>query len=305
MSSYFSYRSQKKLRIKEEKNPNMYVGVNIDWATVKFRDETHWPELLETPFGDQPNTPTGNGNPTIPEESTDVVPFSEGGDTAAAKSKRDRSAMRDHAADKSQFADRGKTHVSTLFKTKFTNSTDEPQEYTMKTEKTTHSSCTTEIENSWSKSFEMGISLKTPGEIMEANAGYSREISLTNTEGQTFEEELTWGVESQISVKAGHVAEASLVVNEKKYRGDFFIHSTVQGMVYVTFTNKRDNNALVKATGNNIADIVEWYLKRKSRINIEFNYVKVDNDVVKITTKGRCNYRFGINQEVLVTQKPI
>ncbi len=39
----------------------------------------------------------------------------------------------------------------------------------------------------------MSLNLKTPGEIFEANAGYSRELSLSNTSGETLEEELTWG----------------------------------------------------------------------------------------------------------------
>ena len=55
--------------------------------------------------------------------------------------------------------------------------------------------------------------------MFEANAGYHREFTLTNTDGETFEEELSWGVESCIRVKPEHVAEARLVVTERKQCG--------------------------------------------------------------------------------------
>ena len=279
-------RKQRRLRQKEEKNPNMYVGVNIDWSNVKFHDESQWPRLLEASFDDDAN------------KNKEKQPLN------GADSEEPTQAVTP-VYDVRQRAQHGETHVSTLFNTKFTNSTDEDQEYTIKTEKTTRSECTTEIENSWSRSWEMGISLKTPCEIFEANAGYSREVSLTNTQGQTFEEELNWGVESLIKVKAKHVAEASLVVNEKKYSGDFLVESRIQGMVYITFTNHRDNNALIKATGEEIAAIVSWYILRQRRKSLSYPYVQVDGDVVKISTKGSCNFRFGINQEVHVKQTPI
>ena len=47
----------------------------------------------------------------------------------------------------------------------------------------------------------MDVKLTTPGSILEANAGFHRELSLTEIEGQTIEEELTWAVDSQIEVR--------------------------------------------------------------------------------------------------------
>jgi hypothetical protein len=66
-------------------------------------------------------------------------------------------------------------------------------------------------------------------QVFEANAGYKREFSLTNVEGETFEEELSWGVESLIRVNAQHVADASLVVEEKRQNGSFEIETRIRG----------------------------------------------------------------------------
>ena len=47
----------------------------------------------------------------------------------------------------------------------------------------------------------MDVKLTTPCSILEANAGFSREMSLTNTRGETIDEELKWSVDSEIEVR--------------------------------------------------------------------------------------------------------
>ena len=81
--------------------------------------------------------------------------------------------------------------------------------------------------------------------MLEANAGYRREQSLTSVDGEVFEEELTWGVESQIHVQPQHVAEATLTVDERRLAGSFVVETRMRGTVYVSFTCPRDNNAQV------------------------------------------------------------
>ena len=102
------------------------------------------------------------------------------------------------------------------------------------------------------------------GAVLEANAGYYQEETLTNSAGQTFEEELTWGVDSLIKVESNHVAEAQLVVNAKKRSGDFIIVSRIWGPVFVNFTYIRENNTQLKATctGQDIYEILKASYKR-------------------------------------------
>ena len=95
--------------------------------------------------------------------------------------------------------------MSVLFRTKFKNMTDRQQEYTMKTEKTTKSALITEVESGYTRGVEMSVTLKTPGELLEANAGYRREYSLTHLSGESFEEELHWGVDSVIKVRSIYI----------------------------------------------------------------------------------------------------
>lgn len=264
-------RSQKRLYEKERLKPKNYLGLKIDWSDVKFQDVTKWPRIDQEKF----------------EEEEKEKKF---GDITDLSLKPD---------------DGGKTKVSILFSTKYTNDTTDLQEYTMRTEKTTRSTVETSVETSYTRGMEMSVSLKTPGEILEANAGYSSENSLTNTEGQSFEEEVSWGVESVIKVKPGHIAEAQLVVNEKKFSGKFEITSKIKGTVYVTFTKIKDNNSFVKMTGNDISDIVQKHINMQKRINQAPDFVNVDNDTITVTTKGNCLFRYGVKQSVIVHQEAI
>lgn len=199
------------------------------------------------------------------------------------------------------------THANVLFQTKFTNNTNDEQEYTMKTEKTTSSSCSTSIETGFTKGYEMSITLKTPCEVLEANAGYKNEMSLTRSEGQSLEETLTWGVESQIRVKRGHVAEAMLVVNEQKRNGDFTIISRISGTVLVRFTDIRSNNQAFRFISNSIYGILEKYadMERRKGHALDFVTFEQESDTVIVNTKGTCRFKFGVKQEVQVDQKPI
>jgi len=55
--------------------------------------------------------------------------------------------------------------ASVLFQTRFKNNTKADQSYTMKTEKKTRTSMTTSVEHGFTKGIEMGLLLKTPGEV--------------------------------------------------------------------------------------------------------------------------------------------
>jgi len=264
-------KKERSFKEKEKKRPGSCIHETIDWSEVKFTDITKWPRGVD--------------------------------DDGAKSDKNDNSITR--ARMETARPEGGNTSASVLFRTKFTNDTEGSQEYTMKTEKTTRSACTTEVESGFTHGYEMSVALKTPCEIFEANAGYHREMSLTNIDGQTFEEELTWGVESTIQVSKDTIAEATLVVQEKKCSGEFEIETKIRGTVYVSFTNLRDNNSAIKMCANDIADIVEKHVLMERRKGESCDHVDIDNSVVTVRTKGKCKFQFGIEQEVVVHQEPI
>lgn len=191
-----------------------------------------------------------------------------------------------------------------LFHTTFSNKTDKPQKYHFETQRSTRSSCTVEVEKGFTRGVEMSINLKTPGEIMEANAGFTRELSLVNIEGQTIEEELSWGVNSEMTVPQGTRAQAKLVITEEEYKGSFSLHTNITGRVRVVFTNLKDNNSFLKAVEADVYQVIEWGVRERMIIadNVE---VRSKDKLVVITTKGKCQFTYGIKQDVEVNQFPL
>ena len=265
-------RRQKKLLKKDRKHKHAkYLGKQIDWTDVVFENKTIWSNLERASFdGDGDDNDIGIESQQTPNSHKDNL-----------------------------------VHSNVLFETHYSNSTDAQQEYTIRTEKTTRSTCTTSLDHSFTKGMEMSVTMKSPGELVEASAGFHAEETLTNSAGQEFEEELTWGVESLIKVKPGHRADAQLIVEEKKNKGDFEVITKAHGMVYVTFTNNADNNSFVKATGHDLAEIVKWYKSREARKQNIYEFVTVDDETVTLRTRGRCDFRYGVKQEIKVKEVPM
>ncbi|VDK65735.1 unnamed protein product, partial [Onchocerca ochengi] len=61
---------------------------------------------------------------------------------------------------------------------------------------------------------EMALKLKTPGEVVEANAGFSTELMVMNIGENRIEEELVWGVDSTVRVPPLCETVAELIILE-------------------------------------------------------------------------------------------
>ncbi|MFH4977800.1 hypothetical protein AB6A40_004509 [Gnathostoma spinigerum] len=186
-----------------------------------------------------------------------------------------------------------------LFKSTFTNTTDREQEYSFKTERTTRSSATVSVEKGLCRGMEMSLKLKTPCEVVEANAGFHNEVSVYHIGENTTEEELTWGVDSNVRVPPLCETVAQLVILEERHTRKFSIENHLSGRIIVTVTNLRDNNSLVTIIEGRISDIIRGstnYTKRGFTVN---------NDIVSFTTKGTCTFKYGVEQNVKITEHPI
>uniref|UniRef100_A0A1I7WE56 HTH_48 domain-containing protein n=1 Tax=Heterorhabditis bacteriophora TaxID=37862 RepID=A0A1I7WE56_HETBA len=142
-----------------------------------------------------------------------------------------------------------------LFKTTFTNTTQREQEYSFKTERCTSSS-TVIIEKGVCRGMEVALKLKTPCEVVEANAGFHQEIMLNHIGENTAEEELCWGVDSCVRVPPNCETIAELVILEEQCSRDFRIDNRMSGKILVTVTNMKLNNSLITVLEGNIADII-------------------------------------------------
>jgi len=184
-----------------------------------------------------------------------------------------------------------KTHV--LFSAHFTNDTDQSQVYTLKTERRTKSTCNISMEKCYTIGMSLDIKLCPPNPIIEANAGFKGEMSVKKADAESFEEELVWSVDNQISVPPKYRTKADLVLKEDEYTSHFKCETKFEGKIHVTLRSKRDNTPLTTIT----ADVRNIF-----RSDAGF---RVDKTGVYFVSQGRCKCRFGIEQHVRLSQMAI
>lgn len=177
-----------------------------------------------------------------------------------------------------------------LFSAHFTNDTDQPQVYTLKTERRTKSTCMITMERSYMIGFELNIKVGPPNPVIEANAGFKGEMTVKRGDEETFEEELVWSVDNQISVPAKYRTKADLVLKEDGYTGDFKVETKMAGKIHVTLRSKKDGSVLMPIT----ADVRHIFRSNKM--------FTIQADGVFFESRGRCSCRFGIEQHVKLSQ---
>lgn len=198
--------------------------------------------------------------------------------------------------DKPKYDDKSKsakplTHV--LFTAKFTNSTDQSQVYSFKTERKTRSTCTLNVSRGYRFDAHMDIKLTPPNPIIQANAGFRSELCLSQANGQTFEEEITWSVDSNVNVPPKYVTMAELVMKEDEYSGHFLVRSRFEGRIHITLRNKKDNSVVTTITG----DVKQIFTPEEG--------FQVDKSGVYCVTQGVCQCRYGIEQHVRLSQREL
>ena len=178
----------------------------------------------------------------------------------------------------------------------FSNNTNSPQEYTFNTTRRTKSSCALTITKGYTISVHANIHLKIapPNLAIEANTGFKEDNSLSTCRGVTYEEELTWTVDSKVQVPQMKKTTAELVVKEGQYDSKFNVRSDFSGEVHVTLRNKKDNSELL--TVNIYAKDI--FTKKNGFFPTE------EGDAYGIT-EGMCDCSYGIEQQVKLTESEL
>ena len=178
-----------------------------------------------------------------------------------------------------------------LFTAHFTNNTDQPQTYALRTERHTKSTCEISLQKCYTRSGNIEFKL-TPYNI-GVTAGFKTELGLTTSFNETFEEDLSWSIDNQISVPPKFKTKAELEITEEEFIKYFETESTFQGVIHVTVHNKRGD--AIKTIHE---DVTKIFPER-------FFNVNKDAGVVSFKSYGMCKFRFGIDQHVKLIQSKI
>ncbi len=124
---------------------------------------------------------------------------------------------------------KGTLRNQTLFKTYFSNNTDTEQEYSFRTERKTRQSCSFSFVKGFMREKEGSIHFKLPEDILEVGGGLRSEQSVEMGKDETKEEEVTWGVDSQIRVRPHSKCNAELILNEMEMERSFKVEMLLKG----------------------------------------------------------------------------
>jgi len=196
-------------------------------------------------------------------------------------------------------------HNQTLFKTFFTNKTNQVQEYSFKTERTTRQSCSFSFSKGFSREKEASISIKIPADILEIGGGIKSEQTIDCGKDRTNEEEMKWGCDSMIKVEPQSEGSAKLVITELEMERSFSVTAYFKGRLHISISDKKDG--LLKTLISDIdriifmAETMMWIPRRSSN----FEIIKLNNGdkMVKTKLRGKCKFNLGIQQHIEINEE--
>ncbi|KAK3100330.1 hypothetical protein FSP39_018229 [Pinctada imbricata] len=199
-----------------------------------------------------------------------------------------------------------------LYTSEFENKTQKDQQYSFNTSRETTASASVEFQECYTKGAECNIEIGVK-DIMTVGAGLSGELSVTKTEGQTFEEKLNWEVDTQIIVEAGHKAEATVKVSEKTATYDFEVKTTVSiiggKQLPVVLRRRSDDRIAFFIPISDFRSVFYQLANVKSEM-VQLEEVKHPGDDQEksdliLITHGTCKNVSWLNQQVEVESKKI
>lgn len=130
--------------------------------------------------------------------------------------------------------------------------------------------------------------------------GLSGELQVSKSSGQTFEEQLTWGVDSEIKVDGKSRAVAALIVHEEEVNADLTVDSVIRPLydvipVYVRHKKTNQLLELLEIPSRNLPDI----------LSDDKGFQKVDECSVKRETKGVVRLVYGAEQVIDLRTEPL
>lgn len=201
-----------------------------------------------------------------------------------------------------------KPKSQTLFRTCFTNNTDQEQEYSFKTERRTRQECCFSFNRGFARGKEGTIAFRVPKEILEIGGGIRSEQSVECGKDQVKEEEVSWAVDSLIRVQPHCRTVASLVINEVEIVRNFSIETRLRGRLTVKLFNRYDNK-FVKSMSADIVEIIKqasekYWIPASSRV-FDIEKGSDGQDYAVSVIKGSVKFKLSVEQHVTLDEQKI
>jgi len=137
-------------------------------------------------------------------------------------------------------------------------------------------------------------------ESLRITGGLTSELHVTKSTGQTFEEVMTWSVDSQVQVEPQTSSTASLLIREEEVSADLTMESIIRPLYDRIPVNirSRKTGRMLKLLGIASDELPEILTEAQG-------FYKVDEWAVRRETKGLARLVYGAEQVVGVTTSPL
>lgn len=187
-----------------------------------------------------------------------------------------------------------------LFETVFKNDYKEPQQFTFKTSRQTESSYEISIQDGVSISDKITLSLSL-GENLPGGS-LEKHVTFSSTVGNklSLKENLTWGIDSQVTVGPGSSVLASLSVREAHVVVDLDIETTIT----VTSQSQTIPVRVLKKSTKQVIDTVRVCVEDVCDTSKKFIFDENTPNRFTYKTKALCQAVYGVEQYVVISALP-
>ncbi|CAL1544328.1 unnamed protein product [Lymnaea stagnalis] len=218
--------------------------------------------------------------------------------------------------DKTSAGKKGGLKADIVYSAVFTNKTHSPQVYALNTSRET----STVSEFSHSRTWTLGAEIKLKhdletdvdvAELKLLSASGGGQHSRQKGDTVISEHQMTWGVDSKVTVPGKHWVLAQLVITEEEFRSDFEMTTTFDGEVVVHLL-KRDKsiaNLMDEMMVYNVVPVhkikgqyEEFRMNVRNIFTPKLGFVNDAQGRPTFKTKGECKCRIGVEQEIIISE---
>lgn len=182
-----------------------------------------------------------------------------------------------------------------IFKSVFENQSNIQQTHSLKAERQTMATCRSSLTKGFTKGLNVGLTLAAPQNVVQASVGYSEGFSLTTAKETTDQRTLTWSTEGSLAVEPKSKLIAELQITEEHSDYYFTTRVAIAGTVVVNMYNRKDNNKFLKVYTGNMKSILSETLHDSK--------FKTEGGTVYLEMEGECDFKFGIEQQIVISQQ--
>ena len=179
-----------------------------------------------------------------------------------------------------------------IFKSVFENKSKIAQTHSLKAERQTVATCKSSLTKGFTRGLSVGLTFTAPQNIINASVGYSEGFSVTSVKETTDQKTLTWATEGTLTVPAESTLTAELQIIEEQSDYIFTTRVAIRGTVIVNIYKRKNNKFLKVYTGD-----MESILTQTDSLRD----LKTEGRTVYLDVEGECNFKFGIEQQIVIS----